>query len=183
MINLKLGVLLVIVGSILGIYSIYEMRIKNRVILPSLSIVFVHFFIVFGVFLITKNPSLGFVAMIFYNIVFIAELISYVLRNKNVNLEIENLKRELDEEILFWKNLIYENHKFVDDYELFEHILRVDKIIRRAKDMDMLEITKPLLNFLKNNKNYFKNYKISEISEKIKIPKECWWFYLDKLDT
>ncbi len=75
----SIGILLIFIGSVLGIYSIYEMRIKNNIVIPSLLIVFVHFFIIFGIFLITKNPGLGFVAMIFYNIVFVAEIISYIL--------------------------------------------------------------------------------------------------------
>ncbi|MEO0150886.1 MAG: hypothetical protein ABIL49_07300 [candidate division WOR-3 bacterium] len=174
--------MLIIIGSFLGIYSIYQMRIKNNIVLPAILIVFVHFFIIFGIFLITKNPSLGFVAMIFYNIVFTAELISYILRNRNVNVKIEEFKREVDEEVLFWENVISENHKFVDDYECFEHILRLDKLIRKAKDIDMFEAINPLLEFLKSHKNYFRNYKISQISERMRIPKECWWFYLDKLN-
>ncbi len=177
----SIGILLILVGSFLGIYSIYRMRIKNDIIIPSILIVFVHFFVIFGIFLITKNPSLGFVAMIFYNIVFVAEIISYILKNRNINAEIEHLSKQVSEEIEFWKSVISEGHRFVDDYECFEHLLRVDRIVDRAESLSLLELVKPLLNLLKSNKNYFNNYRVSEISKRAKISKKKWWLYIDEI--
>jgi hypothetical protein len=177
--NFIFGIIFIFIGSIMGIYSIYEMRVKNKIILPVSLIVFVHFFIILGIFLITRNIGLGFVAMIFYNIVFVAELIIYILKNKDVNLKIEQLVNEVNDELKFWQSVIYENHKFVDDYECFEHLMRVDKIVKKAINMDLFEIVKPLLNFLEEHKNYFKSYKVSEIAKKLKISEDNWWFYLD----
>jgi len=178
--NFIFGIIFILIGSIMGIYSIYEMRIKNKIILPVFLIVFVHFFIILGIFLITRNIGLGFVAMIFYNIVFVAELITYILKNKDINLKIEQLVNEANDELKFWQSVIYENHKFVDDYECFEHLMRLDKIIKKSISMDMFEVIKPLLNFLEEHKNYFKCYKVSEIAKKLKISKDNWWFYLDE---
>jgi len=178
--NFILGIILILIGSIIGIYSIYEMRIKNKIVLPVSLIVFVHFFIILGIFLITRNIALGFVAMIFYNIVFVAELIIYIIKNKDINLKIEQLVNEVDDELKFWQSVIYENHKFVDDYECFEHLMRLDKIIKKSISMDLFEVVQPLLNFLEEHKHYFRYYKISEIAKKLKISKDNWWFYLDE---
>lgn len=175
------GILSIIIGSILGIYSIYLMRVKNDIVFPSILIVFVHFAMILGIFLITKNIGLGFVAMIFYNILFVSEIIIYVIRNKNTSEKIERLKSDVDEEIKFWESVFLENHKFVDDEECFHHLLRVNKLVERARELNLFEIVNPLLNLIVKNKAYFKDYRISRISENANIDRNSWWLYVDKI--
>lgn len=171
----------VIIGSVLGIYSIYLMRVKNDIVLPSILIVFVHFAMILGIFLITKNIGLGFVAMIFYNILFVSEIIIYIIRNKDTSAKIEKLKSDVNEEIKFWESVFLENHRFVDDEECFHHLLRVNKLVERARELNLIEIVNPLLNFIAKNKDYFKNYGVSRISENANIDRNSWWLYVDKM--